>query len=279
MKSLKDRIISAAVLLVFLAAVVVFNGIFRPALNIAVSIVSVMAIVEIVQALGMAKKTVLFLPSLVFAAVVPLLNFNPWQQVAYFVYMVILFSAQIFYHKDVTFREVGVIFSMAVLIPTALETLIGLRELGGSHGMFYVIIGILAAWLADVGAFFAGNFFGKHKLCPEISPKKTVEGLVGGFVFNIAAMLVCGWLFTLFWAEKGETVTVSYLSLALIGLGGAALSVVGDLSFSIIKRSCHIKDFSEILPGHGGILDRFDSVIFVAPFVYLLVQFFPILSA
>ena len=100
-----------------------------------------------------------------------------------------------------------------------------------------------------------------------------MEGLIGGFVLNIAAMLVFGLVFS--WSYGGM-VPVNYLTLGLIGLFGSALSVVGDLSFSLIKRSCHIKDFSNILPGHGGILDRFDSVIFVAPFVLLLVQVLPI---
>ena len=173
-----------------------------------------------------------------------------------------------------TFREIGVVYSMTLLIPTALGTLVGLRALGGNHGMFYVIIGIFSAWIADVGAFFAGSFLGKHKLCPQISPKKTVEGLVGGFVLDMAAMLVFGYIFQVL--LYSYEVQISYLSLFLIGLIGAALSVIGDLAFSLIKRSCHIKDFSEIIPGHGGILDRFDSVIFVAPFVYFVVQFLPI---
>ena len=98
--------------------------------------------------------------------------------------------------------------------------------------------------------------------------------MIGGFVLNVVAMLVFGYVFqALFYSYE---VDVSYLSLLVIGFVGAGLSVIGDLAFSLIKRSCHIKDFSEIIPGHGGILDRFDSVIFVAPFVYFLVQFLPI---
>lgn len=127
--------------------------------------------------------------------------------------------------------------------------------------------------MSDVGGFFAGRFWGKHKLCPEISPKKTKEGAVGSFALNVFFMLLLGFLFQQFY---GGSVQVSYLSLFVIGAFGTVLSIVGDLSFSLIKRSCHIKDFSEIIPGHGGILDRFDSVIFEAPFVYLLVHFLPI---
>ena len=84
------------------------------------------------------------------------------------------------------------LYSMVVLIPCALQTLVTLRSLSVHHGMFYVLIAVLAAWVADVGAFFAGTFFGKHKLCPEISPKKTVEGAIGGLVVNVAFVMLCG---------------------------------------------------------------------------------------
>ena len=270
---LKSRVISASILILFIAAVVVFNDIFPLALNIAVAAISFLGVIEIVKALGLSQKLVLLLPSLAFAAITPFLPGTYWHSAAYYIYTVVLFSSLIFYHDSVTFRETGVIYSMTMLIPTALETLLSIRSCGGSHGMFYVIITVFAAWAADVGAFVAGTLWGKHKLCPSISPKKTVEGFIGGFVLNIAAMLAFGFVFERFY---GGTVPVNYLSLALIGLFSAGLSVVGDLSFSLIKRSCHIKDFSNILPGHGGILDRFDSVIFVAPFVLLLVQQFPI---
>lgn len=276
LKSLKSRVISASFLILFIAAIVVFNDIFPLALNIAVAVISVFAVIEIVKALGLARKLVLLTPSLVFAAVTPFLPGSFSHAVAYYVYTVVLFSSLILYHDTVTFREAGVIYSMTMLIPTTLETLLSIRAIGGDHGMFYVIIAVFAAWVSDVGAFLAGSLWGKHKLCPTISPKKTVEGLVGGFVLNIAAMLLFGFVFA--WSY-GWTVPVNYLTLGLIGLIGSALSVVGDLSFSLIKRTCHIKDFSNILPGHGGILDRFDSVIFVAPFVLLLVQVLPIIPA
>ena len=166
------------------------------------------------------------------------------------------------------------LYSMVVMIPCALHTLVSLRELNRGHGMFYVLIAVLSAWVADVGAYFAGTLFGKHKLCPEISPKKTVEGLIGGTAVDVLVMLLCGvWFSAVFYRGAVE---VSYLTLFLIGFFGSLISVLGDLSFSIIKRSCHIKDFGQVIPGHGGVLDRFDSVIFAAPFVYLLVMFLPL---
>ena len=279
---MKERVASGVSLVIFLAAIVVFNSTFPAALNIAIALISVLAVFEIISALGLSKNFVLLVPSLIFSAVIPLLQLVTPQQIqadtlqhaAYFLYTVVIFGALILYHKVITFREVGVIYSMSLMIPSALETIISIRTLGGRHGMFYVIIAIFSAWIADTGAFFAGRRWGKHKLCPNISPKKTVEGVIGGFALNIIAMVVFGYLFhAIYYAYSVE---ISYLTLVIIGFFGTIMSILGDLSFSLIKRSCHIKDFGEIIPGHGGILDRFDSVIFEAPFVYLLVQFLPI---
>ena len=140
-------------MVVFLLAIVLFNQMFPLALNLAIALISVMGVVEIISALGMSKNYILLIPSVVFAAVLPLLQ-GTWQQAAYYIYTVVIFSALIFYHQLFTFREIGVVYSMSLLIPTALQTLVGLRESGGGHGMFYVIIAIFSAWIADAGAFF-----------------------------------------------------------------------------------------------------------------------------
>lgn len=270
---MKTRIVSGFTLLSFIAAIIIFNKSFPLALNIVIALVSVLCMNEIITALGLGKKYVLLIPSLLVSAVIPFIEF-PAQGVVYFAYTVVLFSAMIVCHKFVTFREVGVIYSMTLLIPTALETIISLRGLGGEHGMFYAMIGIFSAWIADTGAYFTGSFWGKHKLCPEISPKKTIEGVLGGFALNIIAMMLFGYLFHAIYYSY--TVDISYFTLLIIGVGSTVMSILGDLSFSLIKRSCHIKDFGQAIPGHGGILDRFDSVIFVAPFVYYLVCYMPI---
>lgn len=271
---MKARLTSAATIIIFFAAIVLFNGSFPVALNIAIALISVLSVYEIISALGLSKNYILLVPSILFAAVLPFIYPHLLLHAVYFFYTVVMFGALIFYHQFVTFRELGVIYSMTILIPTALETILEIRTLGGGHGMFYVIIAISSAWIADTGGFLGGSLFGRHKLCPNISPKKTVEGVIGGFVLNIAAMLLFGFLFSTVYYHN--SVSVSYQSLLIIGIFSTVMSVLGDLSFSLIKRSCHIKDFSEMIPGHGGILDRFDSVIFNAPFIYLLVQVMPI---
>ena len=135
------------------------------------------------------------------------------------------------------------------------------------------------AWIADGGAYFAGTFFGKHKLCPEISPKKTWEGFFGGLVSAIVFAILLGFGYEL-WDKifTGEQhFTVNVLVLGIIAVVCTFLGVLGDLVASLLKRQCGVKDFGNILPGHGGIMDRFDSVLFVAPFVYIAIQYvFPI---
>ena len=272
---MKQRVLSGAVLVLFVAAIIVFNTSFPLGLNIAVALISVTAMHEILNAMGLQKKWFLCLPSLLTAAAVPFCGGN-LQLLVYCLFTALIFSAMLLYHKETSFKEVGVLYSMVVLIPSALQCLVALRDLNPAHGMYYVLIAVFSAWVADAAAYFAGTFFGKHKLCPEISPKKTVEGAVGGLVINVLFMVLSG--VVLSQGIYGGTIQVHYLPLVLIGFLGSPISILGDLSFSVIKRSCHIKDFGSVIPGHGGILDRFDSVIFTAPFVYLLVSWLPLVT-
>ena len=137
----------------------------------------------------------------------------------------------------------------------------------------------ISAWVADGGAYFIGTAFGKHKLCPEISPKKTWEGFFGGLVTTVIFSVILGFGYELIdelmTGEKHFTVNISLLVMAAVV--STFLGLMGDLIASLLKRQCGVKDFGEIFPGHGGIMDRFDSVLFVAPFIYLLFKmFFPI---
>lgn len=265
------RILSGAILVLFVAAIVVFNSSFPLALNIVVAVISSWAVMELFGAMGMAKRYTFLVPSLLCAVALPFSTVVPIGPLVVFLYLTLMFTAQLKEHASVSFKDIGVLMLMSVMIPAALTTLVLIRNHSTEHDMFPVIVTILAAWAADVGAYFAGVFFGKHKMCPNISPKKTIEGAVGGFIFNVLVMVACGLAFSAY-----SQTQVHYLPLVLIGAIGWGYSVLGDLSFSLIKRSCHIKDFSHLIPGHGGILDRFDSVIFVAPFVYFLLTFLPI---
>lgn len=121
---------------------------------------------------------------------------------------------------------------------------------------------LIGTWASDTFAYFAGCAFGSHKLCPSISPKKTVEGLIGGLAGTTASVAGLGVFFDL-----------NVLTMAVLGLCICIVATLGDLVESVVKRYTGIKDSSHLIPGHGGIWDRFDSVIYTVPFVYYFVQF------
>lgn len=130
-------------------------------------------------------------------------------------------------------------------------------------GVEWVILAFIVTWGNDTFAYFAGHAFGKHKLYERISPKKTWEGFAGGAVGSIVGALVTRWLLPAL--QDGTTVAVA----VLIGAGGAILGPLGDLCESMVKRAAGVKDSGKIIPGHGGLLDRIDALLFVAPWVYL----------
>ena len=166
--------------------------------------------------------------------------------------------------RPVPFASLTAALFAGMVFPLMLSCLLRLRMMP-YVGMLLVFFPLCISFGSDTFAFFAGLLFGKHKLTP-VSPKKTVEGAVGGLVGGVigtALMMAVGSyvLADAFW---------NFELLALFGLVGSAISQIGDLSFSVIKREFGVKDYGNLLPGHGGVLDRFDSVTFVAPFVWLV---------
>lgn len=153
-------------------------------------------------------------------------------------------------------------------IPMLFTSLVRLGQMH-THGGIYMIMPFVAAFSSDSGAYFAGLYMGKHKLAPALSPKKTIEGSIGGFVAAIVLMLVYGGLM------HACGFTVNFLVLGIYGFLGSLAGQLGDLAFSAIKRLRNIKDYSNIIPGHGGILDRFDSILFIAPLIELLLIWVP----
>lgn len=159
------------------------------------------------------------------------------------------------FHAEQAIAAVFGFFYLAVMLGFMYLT----RE--GTNGILIYWLIFISSWGADTAAYFAGRFLGRHKMAPVLSPKKTVEGAIGGL---IGAGLL-GALFSFFLAGGREIPEY-----AVICAAGAAISIIGDLSASAIKRDKGIKDYGNLIPGHGGILDRFDSVIFTAPIIYFL---------
>lgn len=183
--------------------------------------------------------------------------------------VVLFFSEMLRTHGQLPFQQVAMAIVAGVLIPFLLSALVRIRVM--ENGVFFVVAPFVMAFMPDTGAYLVGCAFGKHKLCPVISPKKTVEGLFGGFLGGIVGMLMYGLVLQHFFGF-----TVNYLFAGLYGVLGAGAATFGDLMFSVIKRQTGIKDYGKLLPGHGGILDRFDSVTVVAPLAEALLLILPL---
>ena len=183
-------------------------------------------------------------------------------------YLTALFCEMLGAHTKLKFRSVCAALFAALAIPYLLGALIRLRCM--DHGEFYILVAFLLTMVPDSGAYFVGRALGKRKLAPIISPNKTVEGAIGGTLSGVAAMLLYALVLQLLFGF-----TVNYLYAIIYGILGSLGSILGDLSFSVIKRQAKIKDYGNLLPGHGGILDRFDSTIVVAPLVELLLLVIP----
>ena len=280
---MRQRILSALVGLVILAALLPFMN--TPVLNGAISVISALAVHEILLATKYIENKRLAFLCIGFACVVPFIDSRliaKYLPLLVYLFFMLLFLLLLVRHDTMRIEQIGFSYMMATCIPFALNSVILLRnQMGFGPGFFYLFFIFGSSWIADSGAYFAGVFFGKHKLCPAISPKKTVEGLVGGLVASCLGNLLIAWIFTVlcrqpwFVAYLGGPIRINYLMVALLSPICALAGVFGDLSASIIKRQCGIKDFGHIMPGHGGVLDRFDSVLMVAPMVLVFAKFLP----
>ena len=186
-----------------------------------------------------------------------------------FLFGTVLFCELLAGHGKIKVQAIAAVLFAGFLYPFLIGSLVRLRAMDG--GQFYILVAFLLSMVADSGAYFVGRAMGKHKLAPVISPKKTVEGAIGGALINVLAMMG----YTLLLNKCFGFTQVNYLYAAIYGLLGAGASIIGDLTLSVIKRQVKIKDYGNLMPGHGGILDRFDSTMMVAPLVELLLLLIP----
>ena len=174
------------------------------------------------------------------------------------------FAIELKYHDVMKASQVSWAFFGGLAVPYLLLSLLRIFQMHYHHGSFIVLLPLLAAWGADTCALFSGMLFGKHKLAPVVSPKKTVEGAVFGVIGGTLAGLACRAVFVYVFHMQmpGIPATIA------LGLIGSAAGEIGDLSASLLKRHSGIKDYGHIFPGHGGVMDRFDSVIFTLIVMY-----------
>ena len=164
-----------------------------------------------------------------------------------------MFAFAVFAHNKITINQTIISFALPIVISFAFACLFLIL----SKGLLYILLLCGFAWVTDTGAYFTGVFFGKHKVAPEISPKKTVEGCIGGialcaiYTFVVSFIMMDGVKFPLL-------ITALSPIFAIAGM-------IGDLSASLLKRAYNIKDYGNIMSGHGGIMDRFDSILFISP--------------
>ena len=281
------RIISGLLLTAFAIMMIALR--YTILLPIVLAAFSCIATIELNNATKLQNKPVMVI-SVIVSALVPfyyeysdLLSGLPINLDAKYlicIYILALFIFMLFKYEKTKFAHIATVIISSLAVPFAITRFMYFRDIDEifpnvgyteTHGIFFILFAAFGAWMTDVFAFFAGSFLGKHKLCPKISPKKTVEGAVGGVLGCILASLI---LYAVFVNFVWDTESSNYVAVALMSVFLSIISMCGDLTASVIKRNFEIKDFGKLIPGHGGVLDRFDSIIFVLVALYAVVNIF-----
>lgn len=269
---MKQRLISAAVGLVILAAVLFLYD--TPVLTIALAFLSGVAVYELLAATRYLPSRAGGLLCALFAgSSIFLLKYDGD---SYFFFLTLFWTALVAYmlmaHRRFSFVQLSISAFTSMAVPLSFATVFALSDME-QEGPIYLLLVCVAAWVTDAAAFFVGKAVGKRKMAPHISPNKTIEGAIGG----LAATAIIFPLVCYGYAHLALTNgSVSLLNALLIGLLCAFFGMMGDLFASAIKRETGIKDYGRIMPGHGGVMDRFDSFLFVAPSLFFLIHLFPI---
>ena len=267
---MKTRILAGVILLPLLLVVVLLLPKFCTA--ILFGIMAAIGARELLKSTGFVEQTRLINYAMVMAFFVVLWS-SMWTVytlllLGIFAFTCMLLGEYLICHSTLTFEKVAVIFVAGWLVPFLLGAVV--RIYNQLFGRVFILLPFVIAFSSDTFAYFTGRFLGRHKLAPVISPNKTVEGLFGGLlgaVLGVAAYCLV--------MDKVLHLQVQYLYVPVYGILGSLGAVFGDLSFSAIKRQTGIKDYGNLIPGHGGILDRFDSMVVVAPLVELLMLYIP----
>ena len=186
------------------------------------------------------------------------------------VFLAVLYAEMMAAHVNITFDKLALCVMGGMVIPFLLGSVI--RILAMKVGRYVILVPFVIAFGSDSGAYFSGMMFGRHKLAPVISQHKTIEGAVGGVIMSVLLMVIYALIL------QFNRFQVSYVNAVLYGILGSAVGVFGDLCFSVVKRQTGIKDYGNIIPGHGGILDRFDSMMLVGPLVEALLVMMPLIT-
>lgn len=259
------RVITGACLVAVLIPLLVFSNTW--VFPIAISLISVLCVFEMARCVKLHKNIALTIPLYAFAIAFPLLQRFFANDISFVVkiaaisgmlYLIYLFAFVVFSHGKILYTDATTLCLTVVYILLGINMLIYIRDF--HKGEYIYLLVFIGAWITDTFAYFTGVLFGKHKLIEDVSPKKTIEGSIGGTIFCAISFVVLG----LIVGAIDKTVEPNIIFLAISGLLIAVISQLGDLIMSVIKRHYGIKDYGKLLPGHGGALDRFDSILAVS---------------
>lgn len=269
---MRQRVISAMVALALLFIILAsFNTMF---FNIAIIVLSIVAVFEFFH----TTKCAQFMPLKLYAVInVIIIAFAQEKKqilpLLVFFDVLFLFIILLIYHEKVKTSDIALTFFFSMFVPAFFSCAIYIRNLCDWRiAIFYVFWALACGWLCDTGAYFTGLKFGRHKMAPLISPKKTVEGAVGGLVTSTLGMLILVLIYKQIMLSFGINLEVKYVMVLLCTPVISLIGMLGDLFASIIKRQYGVKDYGNIMPGHGGIMDRCDSVLFTLPSMFILVS-------
>lgn len=268
---MKTRIIAASVLLPLLLIVLfVLPKIF---FTVLASVMAAIGAYELTVGTGLVKHIRLSVYSMLAAFLICLwcgLEISSaWLYLGIVLFWCALFAETMLCDMKIPFEKLAVCLAAGVLLPLLFGSLVRIHS--GVYGRYLICVPFILAFLSDTGAYFIGCKFGKHKLAPTVSPKKTKEGVFGGVAGAVVGMLILCLILQLIF-----DMTPNYIFALIYGLVGSLTAVFGDLCFSVIKRQTGIKDYGNLIPGHGGILDRFDSMMLVGPVAEILLILLPL---
>lgn len=272
MDSMKARLLTAAIGIPAAVVVLILGESLHWIMYLIVALLSAIMVFELLSAKKLHRNPMIVIPCVLYSLIQPFLLLVDAGLFPLYIFTVLMFfimilnNARIMY-SDVAFSIVGVL-----LISWGMSSILLMPPAYFNYYSFFFVVCLGVPWSADAGAYFTGVFFGTHKLCPKVSPNKTVEGFLGGIAIGTLSALVIGFVYSFIY-PKAE---FNYGVMLIIGALASVMSVLGDLTFSLIKRQCKIKDYGSFFPGHGGFLDRFDSVIFSAPLIYFISRFISI---
>lgn len=285
---MKQRVITAVVLLALLAVVV--WQIYTPLFIAVIAFLSAVAANEIIKCAKVQNKFLIaagtvvgfIVPLFSSASVLEPVPTEVWGAIisavpttVFVIAIVIVILLSMLREYSITkFEDVAITFFAGIVVPYGFSTFGRLRDIAGFReqiGVYLIFYGLIAALGTDTGAQLGGMAFGKHKMCPNISPKKTVEGAVSGVITGVVLNAVAMVLYNKFAVQPLDKTTM--ITLMVCAPFVSFLSMMGDLSASVLKRNFGVKDFGKIFPGHGGVMDRFDSSLFTVPITYCIATF------